>query len=59
MYTLKKDNNIVLENGTYVLANALILLTSSKDNGFAVFLNDFDLIVYISKTSSIITLIDT
>lgn len=57
MYTLKKSNNIILEDDTCVSANALILLTGGKNSSFAVFLNDYNSAVYVFEASSLITLI--
>lgn len=59
MGTLKKGNNIVLEGGACVPANASTLLASGKDSGLAAFLNDYDLAVYASEASGMTTLTGT
>lgn len=59
MSILKKSNNIVLESCAYDLANASTLLAGSKNNGFAIFLNDYNLLIYILKAFGLITLIST
>lgn len=59
MCTLKKGDNIVLEGGACVSANAPTLLAGGKDSGLAAFLNDYDLAVYASEASGMTTLTGT
>lgn len=59
MCTLKKGDNIVLEGGACVSANAPTLLAGGQDCGLAAFLNDYDLAAYASEASSLTTLIGT
>ncbi|MCJ1349441.1 hypothetical protein MMC31_007681 [Peltigera leucophlebia] len=59
MCTLKKGDNIVLESGACVSANAPTLLADGQDKGLAAFLNDYDLAVYASEASGLKTLTGT
>lgn len=56
MCTLKKSNNIVLENGAYILATASTLLLGNKDSGHAIFLNNYNFGVYAFEVFGIRTL---
>lgn len=56
MCTLKKNDNIVLESGACVSATTQTLLTGGKNNGFATFLNNYNLIVYVFEASGLTTL---
>lgn len=57
MCILKKDDIIILESKTYVSANTQILLAGSKNSSLVVFLNNYNLTVYINEASDITTLI--
>lgn len=59
MCTLKKGDNIVLEGGACVSANAPTLLAGGKSSGLEAFLNDYDLAVYASEASGMTTLTGT
>lgn len=59
MCTLKKGDNIVLEDGACVAANAPTSLASGNDSGLAAFLNDYDVAVYASEASGLTTLTGT
>lgn len=45
MCTLKMGENIVLEGGACISANAPTLLAGGKDSGLEAFLNDYDFVV--------------
>lgn len=59
MCTLKKGDNIVLEGSAFVSTIASTLLAGGKNSGFTAFLNDYNLIVYVSEASDLTILTGT
>lgn len=59
MCTLKKGDNIVLEGSACVSTIDPTLLTGGKNSGLAAFLNDYNLIVYVSEASGLTILTGT
>lgn len=57
---LKKGEYIILDSGKNIITKSLTMLASVKNSSRQeIFLNDYDLAIYIAKVSSIKTLMGT